>query len=113
MGILYIFCISSIGLNFSSNILKPSSYRPFYILTLVQKVKHRVYKIHAFLNEAILCESLQVISFKMKCTSCTDEVRERVPSFQKSHFFYDINHNTEPLLIYIFVCLKMVLATVI
>ena len=31
----------------------------------------------------------------------------------KSHFFYDINHNTEPLFINCFVCLKMLLATVI
>ena len=36
-------------------ILQPSSYRSPYIFTLVQKVKHRVYNIHAFLNEAILC----------------------------------------------------------
>ena len=31
-----------------TNILKPSSNRSPYIFTLVQKVKHRVYKIHAF-----------------------------------------------------------------
>ena len=35
-----------------------------YIFTLVQKVKHRVYKIHAFLNDAILAQTLQVLSFK-------------------------------------------------
>ena len=30
-------------------------------------------------------------------TSCTDKVREKVPSFQKVTLFYDINHiNTEP-----------------
>ena len=39
-------------------ILKPSSNRSPYIFTLVQKVKHRVYKIHAFENEAILCRDL-------------------------------------------------------
>ena len=36
-------------------ILKTSSNQSPYIFTLVQKVKHRVYKIHAFINEAILC----------------------------------------------------------
>ena len=76
--------------------------------TLVQKVKHRVNKIHAFLNKAILCQ----FHLKMTCTSCTDEVREKVPSFQMSHFFYDINQNTEPLSINVFVCLKMLLTTV-
>ena len=39
----------------SMNILKPSSNWLTYILTLVKKVKHRVYKIHVFLSEAILC----------------------------------------------------------
>ena len=33
----------------------------------------------------------------MACTSCTYEVREKVPSFQKVALFYDINHNIEPL----------------
>ena len=36
-------------------ILNPSSNRSPYIFTLGQKVKHRVYKVHAILNEAILC----------------------------------------------------------
>ena len=31
----------------------------------------------------------------MTCTSCSNEVREKVPSFQKVTLFYDINHNTE------------------
>ena len=35
-------------------ILKPTSNRPPYILTLVQKVKNGAYKIHAFINEAIV-----------------------------------------------------------
>ena len=38
----------------NEHILKPSSDRSPYIFTLVQKVKHGVYKSHAFLNEAIL-----------------------------------------------------------
>ena len=37
-------------------ILKPTSNRSTYIFTLVQKVKRRVYKIHIFLSEAILCQ---------------------------------------------------------
>ena len=35
-------------------LLKPTSNRPPYILTLVQKVKNGAYKIHAFIYEAIL-----------------------------------------------------------
>ena len=38
-------------------ILKPTSYRSPYIFTLVQKVNHRVYKIHVFLSEARLCRN--------------------------------------------------------
>ena len=87
----------------------PSSNRSPYIFTLVQKVKHRVYKIHALLNEAVLCRDCKLFHLK----NCKDEVREKVPSFQKSHFFYDINRNTESLSINVFVCLKMLLATVI
>ena len=37
-----------------TRILKPSSNQSPYILTLVQKVKHRAYKIYVFLDEAIL-----------------------------------------------------------
>ena len=38
------------------NILKPNSNRSPYIFTLVQKMKHRVYKIYAFfLNDSVLC----------------------------------------------------------
>ena len=70
------------------NILKPSSNRSPYIFTLVQNVKHRVYKIRAFLNEAILWPRLcKLFHLKMTCTSCTDEVREKVPSFQKVTLF--------------------------
>ena len=35
-------------------LLKPTSNRSPYIFMLVQKVKHRVYKMHAFLNNATL-----------------------------------------------------------
>ena len=37
------------------HILKPTAKRSPYMFTLVQKVKRRVYKIHVFLSEAILC----------------------------------------------------------
>ena len=46
----------------SKHILKPTANRSPYIFTLVQKVKHRVYKIQVFLND--FAETLQVISFK-------------------------------------------------
>ena len=38
------------------HILKPTAnnWSP-YIFTLVQKVKHRVHRIHVFLSEAVLC----------------------------------------------------------
>ena len=42
------------GVDLSLQIYKTSSNRSPNIFTLVQKVKHRVYKIHAFLNEAML-----------------------------------------------------------
>ena len=47
-------------------ILKPSSNRSTYIFTLhvVEKVKQRVCKMHAFLNEAILCLGSASLSFK-------------------------------------------------
>ena len=32
-------------------------------------------------------ETLQVISLKKTCTSCTDEIRDKVPSFQKVTLF--------------------------
>ena len=43
------------------NILKPTANWSPYIFTLVQIVKHRVYKLHVFLVKHI--ETLQVISF--------------------------------------------------
>ena len=38
----------------SAYILNPTANWSPYIFTLVPKVKHRVYKIHVFLSEAIL-----------------------------------------------------------
>ena len=64
-------------------ILKPTANRSPYIFTLVQKVKHRVYKIYAFLSEALY----KLFHLKMTCTSCTDEAREKVRSFQKVTLF--------------------------
>ena len=72
----------------------PSSNRSPYIFTLVQKVKHRVYKIHAFFkwrsNTMYFAVTLQGISFKMMFTSCTYEVREKVTLVSKSHTFSTI-----------------------
>ena len=74
--VLYLRFCNHIG----RSILRPSSNRFPYIFMLIQKVKHRVYKIH-------FAQTLQVISFKKDFTSCTDEVREKVPSFQKVTLF--------------------------
>ena len=72
------------------HILKPTSNWSPYIFTLVQKVKHRICKIHVcfFLSEELLCQdSASFFHLKMTCTSCTYEVREKVPSFQKVTIF--------------------------
>ena len=45
-------------------ILKPTAKWSPYIFTLVQKVKHRVYKIHVFEVKQYFAKTLQVISFK-------------------------------------------------
>ena len=45
----------SLSKSLEYTILKPRANWSPYIFTLVQKVKHRVYKIYAFLNEAIHC----------------------------------------------------------
>ena len=72
--------------------LRSSSDLSPYIFTPVQKVKIGHIKIDAFITKAILCrdsaskalaETLQVLSFKMTCTYCTDAIRVKVPSFQK------------------------------
>ena len=82
------FFYPTITLMICSYILKPSSNRSPYILTLVQKVKHRVYKIHAFLNEAIprLCKLFQL---EMTCTSCNtmylSPTSNRLTLYQRSH----------------------------
>ena len=39
---------------------------------------------------------------KITCTSCTDDARVKVPSFQKVTFFYNIKYFTETLSICIF-----------
>ena len=50
--------------NRDRSILKPTANWSPYIFTLVQKVKHRVYKIHVFEVKQYFAETLQVISFK-------------------------------------------------
>ena len=47
------------------------------------------------------------------CFSCMGEVREKVPSFQKVTLYYDLKYSTKTLSIYVFVCLKMLMTTVI
>ena len=64
---------TSFDLFSNTHILKPSSNWSPYMFTLVQKVNIGYTKF-MLLNEAILCETLQVISLKMMCTSCTDEI---------------------------------------
>ena len=47
---------STVPLDSCTCILKPTANWSTYIFTLVQKVKHRVYKIYVFfLSEAMLC----------------------------------------------------------
>ena len=47
---------------------------------------------------------------KMAGTSCTDDARVKVPSFQKvTVFFYNIRYLTETPSIIVFVCVKMFL----
>ena len=74
----------------------------------------RAYKIYAFINEAFtLLRLRKLFHLKMMRTSCTDEVTVKIPSFQKVTLFYDIKYSTETLLVYVFVCLKMLLTIVI
>ena len=90
---LYMRMYPSIGLSIRTYayILKPSSNRCPYIFMLVQKVKHRVYKIYAFSNDAILFQdSASYFILKMTCTSCTDEVREKGTLISKSYTFSTI-----------------------
>ena len=68
-------------------VLKPSSNRSPYIFTLVQKVKHRVYKLHAFLNEAILSQhSASYFIQTWYVLLARTKLEKRYPHFKKSHF---------------------------
>ena len=59
-------------------------------------------------------ETLQLISFKNDVYFLHGRSYRNGTLISKSHtFFFDINQNTEPLSINTFVCLKMLLATVI
>ena len=51
---------------------------------------------------------------KMAGTSCTDNARVKIPSFQKvTVFFYNMRYSIETQSICIFVCVKMILTAVI
>ena len=80
--------------------LLPSINWSAYILTLVRKVKVGHIKLMLLKIKRGFSETLQVILFKMTCTSCTDKVRVKVPHFKKSHFFYKIKYYTETLVVY-------------
>ena len=56
-----------------------------------------------FLMKQYFAETLQVDVHR----------RRKGTLISKSHIFYDLNHNTEPLSINVFVCVKMLLAKVI
>ena len=58
-------------------------------------------------------KTLQVISFKDDVYLAQAKLEKRYPHFKKSHFFYDIKYSIEMLSIYVLVCLKMLLTTVI
>ena len=60
-------------------ILRLSSNRSPYILILDQKVRDRANKVYAFKIKQDFAETFHL---KMKCTSYTNEVREKAPSFQ-------------------------------
>ena len=66
------------------------------------------YKCHPHVNIIYLH-----FSYKKTGTTCKDDARVKVPSFQKVTFYYNIKYSTETLFIYIFVRLKMLLAAVI
>ena len=57
---------------------------------------------------------MHAFHFKMAGTSCTDDARVKVLSFQKvTFFFYNMRYSTETTFICIFVCVKMFLTAVI
>ena len=49
----------------------------------------------------------------MTCTFCTDDVRVKVPSFQKVTQFFQYKYSAETLSVYVFVYLKIFLTAVI
>ena len=59
-----------------------TKYMGDQVLIGQRQSKTGAYKIHAFVNNLDFAETLQAISFQMTCTSCTDESRVKVPSFQ-------------------------------
>ena len=67
------------------HILKPSSYRSLYIFYASSENKNRSYKIFAFIKA--LPRFGKSFHLKMTFTSCTDENRVKVPSFQKVTLF--------------------------
>ena len=54
--------------------------------------KIRFCKIHAFIHQPRFCETLQVFYLKITGTSCADDARVKVPSFQKVKFFLQCNN---------------------
>ena len=100
--------------NINKYTLPPTSNWPPCIFTLVQKGKKSVkQKLCFYKTTKALLKFCKLFHLKMTCTSCIDEVRVMVPSFQKSHSFLNIKYPIETLSVYIFVCLKMLLTTVI
>ena len=84
------------------NILKPTANWSPYSFTLVQKVKHRVYKIHVFFKWSNTVPRLcKLFHLKMTCSSFTDEAREEVHSFQKVTLF--IRYKPQHKLTFLFV----------
>ena len=50
----------------------------------------RLCKIYASINQPRFWQDCISFHLKMTGTSCTDDVRVKVPTFQKSHLFYNI-----------------------
>ena len=70
--------------------LKRSCKWPPYIFNANLESENQSYEIYNYVIDQCFAETLQVISFNKTSKSCTDEVRVKVPSFQKVTLFTSI-----------------------
>ena len=64
---------------------KISNWSPSILYACFES-KIQIYKVHALINQPRCCRDSCRESFKMTDTSCKDDARVKVNSFQKSHF---------------------------